>query len=267
MDNFVKGFAIRYPNDYNLIVNYDLVNLNQFIGKTITIEHDGRLACCHCSRPIKKAYHSGYCFPCFQSLARCDMCVMKPELCHYHKGTCREPDWGLSHCMQPHIVYVSYTSCLKVGLTRKERLMNRWLEQGALGACKLVETKTRYQAGIIESAMAKSMHDKTNWRKMLAQEALPLDIWHTHRDVIMNTLHQAIDTHEDLLDGIVLYEPEWFVLDIEYETPEKIVSMKPKKDSPIVGVLEGFRGHYLVLNNGVVNLRGLISMNIELSSS
>ena len=29
-------------------------------------------------------------------LAACDMCILKPELCHFDKGTCREPEWGKS---------------------------------------------------------------------------------------------------------------------------------------------------------------------------
>ena len=74
----------------------------------------GRIHCVECGRATKKSFNQGHCFPCFRSLASCDRCITSPELCHYDAGTCREPEWGEAHCMQPHVVYLANSSGLKV---------------------------------------------------------------------------------------------------------------------------------------------------------
>jgi hypothetical protein len=70
------------------------------------------------------------------------MCIMKPETCHYHLGTCREPDWAQSHCFRPHIVYLANSSGVKVGITRKTQIPTRWLDQGASQALPIFEVAT-----------------------------------------------------------------------------------------------------------------------------
>ena len=62
-----------------------------------------------------------------KKLARCDLCILRPELCHYHKGTCREPSWGENNCLSPHIVYLANTSGVKVGITRETQIPTRWM--------------------------------------------------------------------------------------------------------------------------------------------
>lgn len=51
--------------------------------------------------------------------------------CHYDAGTCREPSWGEQFCMTDHIVYLSNSSGVKVGITRATQLPTRWIDQGA----------------------------------------------------------------------------------------------------------------------------------------
>ena len=267
MKGYVKGFRVVYPGQYALIHDHGQYDLSTALHKKITIRHSGKLACCFCNRSIKKVYQGGYCFPCMQNLARCDLCVVKPELCHFHNGTCREPEWGLKHCMQPHIVYASFTSGMKIGLTRKERLKNRWLEQGALGAAALLETNSRYHAGLIESSVAKGMADKTNWRKMLAQESLPNHIWDEHKDHILQLLNESLLQHADIVKEYQLLEPKWFDLNIDVCVPQKIKSIKPAVDSPIEGTLRAFRGHYMVFDEAVVNMRSLVGYELEIMVS
>ena len=105
------------PVSYHLMFGDEKLSLNQLIGREISIEFLQEIVCLGCAREIKKSYNQGYCYVCFKQLARNDRCVMNPHLCHFAKGTCREPDWGLAHCMQPHIVYLAQTSGLKVGIT------------------------------------------------------------------------------------------------------------------------------------------------------
>ena len=92
---------------------------------------------------------------------------MKPEECHFHLGTCREPEWGLGYCFQPTIVYLANTAKAKVGITNKERTHNRWIEQGAVSALPILEVKSRRDSGTIEVALKKFIADRTNWRNML----------------------------------------------------------------------------------------------------
>lgn len=125
---------------YSLVLNNNkkeiVHELNQYVGSNtkITIEYNNIINCVYCDRKIKKAFNQGYCFPCFRSLARCDGCIISPEKCHYHLGTCREPRWGESHCMQNHIVYLANSSGVKVGLTRINQIPTRWIDQGAVQA-------------------------------------------------------------------------------------------------------------------------------------
>ena len=96
--------------------------LNPLVGTRIRLELKGPIQCVHCGRAIKKTFSRGYCYPCFQKLARCDLCIVRPSRCHFDQGTCREEDWGREHCMIPHAVYLSVTSGLKVGITRAYRV-------------------------------------------------------------------------------------------------------------------------------------------------
>ena len=103
------------PVQYDLPLGDHKIALNPLIGQSIKLKFTGQIRCVHCSRTMKKSFNQGYCYPCFTALAQCDMCIMKPETCHYDKGTCREPEWGLKFCFQPHIVYLANSSGIKVG--------------------------------------------------------------------------------------------------------------------------------------------------------
>jgi hypothetical protein len=72
---------------------------------------------------------------------------MKPETCHYHLGTCREPDWAQNHCFRPHIVYLANSSGVKVGITRKTQIPTRWLDQGASQALPIFEVQQPFVIG------------------------------------------------------------------------------------------------------------------------
>ena len=85
---------LESPVQYDLPLGDQSIALNPLIGKPIKLTYTGHIFCVHCNRSIKKSFNQGYCYPCFISLAQCDMCIMKPETCHYEAGTCREPVWG-----------------------------------------------------------------------------------------------------------------------------------------------------------------------------
>ena len=110
---------------YHLPVGDELVDMNTLIGSQIKLTYTSEINCIACGRKTKKSFNQGYCYPCFSSLAQCDMCIVKPETCHYFAGTCREPQWGETHCMQDHYVYLANSSGIKVGITRGSQIPMR----------------------------------------------------------------------------------------------------------------------------------------------
>ena len=147
---------------YSLPIGREAIEMNSLIGKPIKLAFIGDIYCSNCGNRTSKSFSQGYCFPCARSLARCDMCIMKPETCHYHLGTCREPEWGLSNCFSPHIVYLANSSGPKVGITRASNMPGRWIDQGAISALPILKVNSRIDSGQIESALKPFIADKTN---------------------------------------------------------------------------------------------------------
>ncbi len=161
---------LEQPVHYQLPIGDGQVDLNALIGKPIRLVYQQEINCLHCGRKTKKSFSQGYCYPCFTKLPQCDSCIVKPEKCHYHEGTCRDPAWGERHCFQPHVVYLANSSGLKVGITRGEQIPTRWMDQGAIQALPILEVDNRLHSGLIEQIIAAHVSDKTNWRTMLKGE-------------------------------------------------------------------------------------------------
>ena len=130
---------------YSMPIGDQLVPMNALIGKMLTLDFQGQINCVHCGRLTKKSFNQGYCYPCFQRLAQCDICIVSPEKCHYAAGTCRDPEWGESHCMIDHVVYLANSSGVKVGITRGTQVPTRWIDQGAVSALPIFRVRTRLQ--------------------------------------------------------------------------------------------------------------------------
>ena len=62
---------------------------------------------------------------------------------------------------------MSYTSEIKIGITRKANLPTRWLDQGATLALPLFEVETRLHSGLVEVILKNHFNDRTHWKKML----------------------------------------------------------------------------------------------------
>ncbi|HYF97471.1 MAG TPA: DUF2797 domain-containing protein, partial [Coxiellaceae bacterium] len=158
---------LKTPIEYAMPLADEFFPLNPLLGKTISLTFLEKIECLHCGKATNKSFNQGYCYLCFRQLAACDLCIMRPELCHYAQGTCREPTWAEQHCMQPHIVYLANTSALKVGISRQSQIPTRWIDQGAEQALPIFSVRTRYQSGVIESVLKQWVSDRTNWRLML----------------------------------------------------------------------------------------------------
>jgi hypothetical protein len=242
------------PVDYFFQVGEHSVHLNPLIGQKVSLRFTGNLACIACDRKIPKSYQQGYCFPCTQKLAQCDLCILKPQLCHYAQGTCREPAWGEQHCNIPHIVYLANTSGAKIGITKASNMLTRWFDQGAVQALPILSIKSRYHSGLIEVEIAKNMPDKTNWRKMLQTNLEKIDL--------LEVKEQILNTYS-FVDAQVLTQP---IKEIIYpgENYPKITALNFKDNSIITGTLCALKGQYMLFDHGVINVRNLTGYEIEI---
>ncbi len=255
--------------DYYLPVGDQRIHLNPLIGKSISLVHTGNIFCCNCGKKTKKSYSQGHCFVCMKKLASCDMCIMKPETCHYAEGTCREPEWADSNCMVDHYVYLSNTSSLKVGITRHTQIPTRWIDQGATQGLKVIKVKTRQLSGLIEVELAKHIADKTNWRTLLKGDGDKMDLhqkWHELEPLLDSKIAEL---KEEFGDDAVTKLDDSTICDISYPVehhPTKIVSHNFDKNPDVCGILEGIKGQYFILNTGVINIRKFTSYEVEFSS-
>lgn len=236
--------------EYALPIGEETVPLNKYLGKKIKLSWQEKIFDIHDGSLIKKSYGQGYSYKNFISLPQCDTCIIKPELCHFHKGTCRDPEWGVKNCFIPHYIYLSITSGLKIGITRETQVPTRWVDQGAIKALPILKVADRKTSGMIEVEIAKDMADKTNWRNMLKGVYTDVDLLE-----IRDNIYEA---YGDLLDDADAEDVDEDVLEIHYpilETPEKVTSLSFDKQKDVEGTLLGIKGQYLIFDTGVINIR------------
>jgi hypothetical protein len=245
---------------YQLPIGDKLLNMNDLIGESISLSFNQAIHCQNCGKKTNKSYSQGHCYPCSQKLASCDLCIMKPETCHHHLGTCREPQWGLDNCFTPHVIYLANSSGVKVGITRKKNMPHRWIDQGAVSAVPILEVDSRLKSGEVEMALKQYVNDKTNWRKMLKNEVDSIDLLPIKEDLLERIQDTISTTNAQILDNQAL--------EINYpvvEYPSKINSLNFDKTPVISGVLKGIKAQYLILDCGVLNIRKFSAYNITLT--
>ena len=255
--------------EYHLPIGEQNIAISSYLGSDIAFHFNGEIQCIACSRAIKKTFQQGYCFPCMRKLAQCDLCIVKPELCHYHLGTCREPEWGMAHCMQDHVVYLANSSSVKVGITRFTNIPSRWIDQGASQALPLLNVKSRYISGLVEVMLKDYVNDKTNWRKMLQGANENIDLAAIGNDLLVkiNEKLNALSSQHGK-DSYRLANGK--VINIDYpvnQYPSTIRSLNFDKTPDISAKLLGIKGQYLILDSGVLNIRKFAgyTVNIDLS--
>ncbi len=256
------------PVEYQLPLSDQLVDLNPLIGQQIRLTHTGNIFCCHCGSKTNKSFSQGFCFPCMRKLAQCDMCIMKPETCHFDQGTCREPDWAQTHCFVDHFVYLSNTSGVKVGITRHSQIPTRWIDQGATQGLIIFKVRTRKQSGLVETLFKEEVADKTNWRQMLKGDGEPLDL-----NLIAQQIRQKLElrlqamVRSNQLEGLERIQSETQEINYPVEKfPSKIVSLNFDKNPMVKGRLQGIKGQYLFFDTGVINIRKFTSYEVEFES-
>lgn len=250
---------------YQLRLDDQLLDISSYIGQPIKLVYTGNVNCVACGRKTKKSFSQGHCFPCSQKLACCDMCIMKPETCHYHQGTCREPQWGEQHCMIPHYVYLANTSGIKVGITRHSQIPTRWIDQGATQALPIFKVNTRQQSGLVEVALAEYIADKTNWRTLLKGNGDAIDLSFEATSLIPK-IDQRLNQIRLQFGDDAIEQLSESVIELNYPVakfPAKISSHNFDKNPEVIGTLEGIKGQYLMLDTGVINVRKFSGYQVQ----
>lgn len=246
------------PVQYAFRLDEQEVPVNRLIGSHLRLEYLGAIHCTHCGRKTKTSFSQGYCYPCMQKLAQCDICIMSPERCHYDAGTCREPSWGDQFCMTDHVVYLANSSGVKVGITRATQVPTRWLDQGASQALPILRVATRQQSGFVEDLLRTQVADKTNWRALLKGDAAPVDL-PAIRDQLFDSCGAGLQDLQQRF-GIQAIQPlsDPQPVEIAYPIeayPAKISSFNLDKNPIAEGTLIGIKGQYLMFDTGVINIR------------
>ncbi|WGH27225.1 MAG: DUF2797 domain-containing protein [Candidatus Shikimatogenerans bostrichidophilus] len=193
------------------------------------------------------------------------MCIFKPELCTAHlniekKNLKKEKKFEL----QKHIIYLSITSNLKIGITIKKNFIIRLMDQGATIAIKIAQTPNRYLSGIIEKLCKNIINDKTNFNKMLINNfnkkkflLLILKKKKKIKKLLINNNY-----YKFFIENNKIYK---FYYPIK-KYPKKIKNIQLNKYKIIKSKLNGIKGQYLIFkNNNVLNIRNHMGNIIDIN--
>ena len=234
---------------YFLDMQSDFLHVNQLLNTTISISFI-KYQCLQCELE-KPIYRQGFCKSCFFETPNAGDWIMKPELSKAHLGIeDRDLAYEKSVQLQPHIVYLANSSNVKVGVTRKQQVPTRWIDQGAHEAIEIVEVPNRYLAGITEVALKAHVADKTNWRKMLQNDCKDEDlvVW---RDQLKKYIPAEVMPY--FIENNQETQIHFPVL----QYPEKPKSLSLEKEKKFSGKLVGIKGQYLIFEDETVfNIRG-----------
>lgn len=261
-----QGVLKKMLSESNDIIQYyldlesDFINMNQLLNRNLDFKFL-KYSCMNCHLD-KEIYRQGFCKSCFFETPTAGDWIMRPELSTAHLGKeDRDLDYEKSVQLQPHIVYLANSSNVKVGVTRKQQVPTRWIDQGAHEAIEIVEVPNRYLAGITEVALKNHVADKTNWRKMLKNDIEKADLkeW-------QNKLRPFIpeEAREFFIENNSLISINFPV----HQYPEKPKSLNIVKDQHYSGKLVGIKGQYLIFEDQTVfNIRSnegvVVALNIN----
>ena len=261
-----KGVLNKMKTEINDNVNYylelgdDFINLNQIINSKLELNFEG-YQCLNCSSDIQ-IYRQGHCKKCFFELPSTADWVMKPELSKAHLNIeDRDLEFEKDVQLKPHILYLAYSSNVKVGVTRKSQIPYRWIDQGAINAIEIAEFPNRFLAGVSEVELKKHYADKTNWREMLKTSQSTVEL-ENERDKAFEKLpvESSVMAKSNNFSTFIINYPV-----LKY--PVKPKSLNIVKEKSFTNELVGIKGQYLIFKDETVfNIRSnegvVISLNI-----
>jgi len=249
LNKLLAGFATGSVR-YALRQGDGTLELAPFIGASLTVRATGVLSCVSCGKRVKKLFAQGFCYPCLVNAPEAAECIVRPELCSAHLGKGRDPEWERAHHHTEHVVYLSQSGGIKVGVTRSTQVPVRWIDQGAVAALIIARVPYRQLAGLIEVDLKRILADRTNWRAML--KLVPPD-----GEALRAMRTQAITALRHDLREYILENEE--PLTIHYPVlayPPKVISVSLEKTPEVSGGLMGIKGQYLIWEDGrVLNVR------------
>lgn len=239
---------LNEPVNYFLDLGNDFIVFNSIIDNDITIEFSG-YSCLNCSSN-QELYRQGYCKRCFFDLPSTAEWVMKPEMSKAHLDIEeRDLNYEKKVQLQPHVLYLAFTSEIKVGVTRKSQVPTRWIDQGATSAIEIVEVPNRYLAGISEVKLKDHYKDKTNWRQMLKNNSSEIDL-ESEKLKCINHLPDEVKKYINTSN-----KPTEILYPVN-KYPENPKSLNIVKTDKFSGKLVGVKGQYLIFDNDTVfNIR------------
>ncbi|MFM7813227.1 MAG: DUF2797 domain-containing protein [Flavobacteriales bacterium] len=239
----------------------EVICMNDFIGQIISIQFTGVIHCVETGKSIKKTFGEGLSYDAWLKSPLACPSIVHPELSRIHEGIAlRDFQWEMDHHMQPHVVYLSKTSHVKVGVTRSTNKPSRWIDQGASEAIVIANTPYRQLAGLIEVELKNHMSDKTNWQLMLKGGKNDDQRMHEIKDEVLHWLPEEFESFVSDDDSIthISYPGE--------RTFDKITSIKLDKVSETKGRLAMIKGQYLVFENGhALNIRSHAGYRIKIT--
>lgn len=250
-EGVLRKMKVELSDDVNYYLDFknDFLHLNSLIGKKIHIKHVG-YECLNC-QSNQVIYRQGFCKNCFFEMPSTAEWIMKPELSKAHLGIEeRDLEFEKDVQLKPHILYLAFSSSIKVGVTRKTQVPYRWIDQGAIKAIQILELPNRYLAGISEVQLKKHYSDKTNWREMLKIENCSIDLEKER----LNSLEFIPSEAKPFIEK-KSFSP------IEIKFPVTKYPLKPKslnlvKEEKFDGELVGIKGQYLIFKDETVfNIR------------
>jgi hypothetical protein len=257
------GQAIYHLPIVNILENCGKESINEWVGSDIQLEFTGNIHCIATGKKIKKTFGEGLSYEAFMTSPLNSPSIVRPELSRIHEGIAlRDFDWEQKHHNQPHYVYLSRTSNIKVGVTRSSNLQSRWIDQGASEGIRIAETPYRQLAGTIEVMLKEHLSDKTAWQSMLKGECNDatglLDKKNELLDYFPEELHAFISENDDT-------ERIAYPL---IQLPLKPKSLKLDTTPYIQGRLLGIKGQYWLLDNDrVLNIRAHSGYELKVSLS
>ena len=241
--------ANNHPIDYYLMMENGFIHLNELLNKEVEITFK-KYQCLNCESD-KPIFRQGFCQSCFYAIPQAGEWIMHPELSTAHLDIeDRDLAYEQRVQLQPHIVYLSLSSEIKVGVTRKTQVPERWIDQGAVKAIEIVEVPNRYLAGIAEVALKDFYVDKTNWQKMLKNDVPLVDLV-SEKERIKSKLPKEVQEYF-IENTNKTYDFHFPIL----KYPDKISSLNLTKTPYFKGKLMGIKGQYLIFeDNTVFNVR------------
>jgi hypothetical protein len=239
----------------------DTIDINEWVGKSIALQFTGAIHCVATGKKIKKTYGEGLSYDAFLTSPLNSPSIIRPELSQIHEGVAlRDFEWEQKHHNQPHYVYLSRTSDIKVGVTRSTNLFSRWIDQGASEGIRLAETPYRQLAGVLEVLLKEFTADKTAWQAMLKGVCCDLTTLVSKKNELLN--HIPEDLYGFIADDDTITTIAYPVIQL----PTKPSSVKAETSPRLEGRLMGIKGQYWLFDGDrVFNVRAHAGHEINLT--